>query len=71
MKPRVFIGSSVEGLDVAYAVQETLDYTAECTVWSQGIFQLSSNTLDDLINSLDKFDFSMNCRNYLVENQLI
>lgn len=59
MKPRVFIGSSVEGRKVAGATQRNLDHTAEVTVWNQGIFELSSNTLDDLINSLDKFDFAI------------
>ncbi|EAZ91898.1 TIR domain-containing protein [Crocosphaera chwakensis] len=59
MKLKVFIGSSFEGLDVAYAAQKNLDHTGEVTVWNQGIFELSSNTLDDLVNSLDKFDFAI------------
>lgn len=57
--PKVFIGSSVEGLDIAYAVQEELEYTAEPTVWSQGIFQPSRSTLDDLIRVLDTYDFGV------------
>lgn len=59
MKPRVFIGSSTENLELAYAVQESLEYDANITVWSQGIFKLSSTALDDLIDALNNFDFAI------------
>ncbi|XXT19078.1 hypothetical protein WME94_53520 [Sorangium sp. So ce429] len=36
-RPRIFIGSSVEGLRVAEHIQLGLDYDADCTVWSQGL----------------------------------
>lgn len=57
--PALFIGSSVEGLSTAYAIQQALDYDAEPTVWNQGVFQPSQSGLFDLVKSLSKFDFSV------------
>lgn len=59
MKPRVFIGSSVESLDIADAIQENLDHYAEVTVWDQGVFELSSVALIDLLTQIDKQDFGI------------
>ncbi len=59
MKPTLFIGSSIEGIKIAYAVQEELELDAEVTVWSQGVFFPTRNTLDDLIASLGRFDFAL------------
>lgn len=58
-KPRVFIGSSVEGLQIAYAVQQNLLHQAEVTVWDQGIFELSRTTIESLTQALDENDFAV------------
>lgn len=59
-KPRIFVGSSVEGIDYAYAIQENFEHKpVEVTVWDQDIFRPSSNTLDDLIRKLYDFEFGV------------
>jgi predicted nucleotide-binding protein with TIR-like domain len=59
LKPPVFVASSTEGLDLAYAVQRNLEHFAAPTVWSQGVFQASSVVLDQLIKSLETFKFGV------------
>src|SRR5262249_339281 len=59
MKPKIFVASSTESLEIAYALQTNMDPFAEITVWSQGVFRLSSNSLDDLIKAAGEFNFGV------------
>jgi len=58
-KPRMFIGSSVEHLDLAYAVQECLEHDVEGTVWTQDVFVLSKSATASLLKALDDSDFGL------------
>ncbi|MEZ8916850.1 TIR domain-containing protein [Vibrio lentus] len=59
MKPKLFIGSSVEGLSVAYAIQQNLTHDTEATVWDQGVFDLSDISIVSLEKTLDTSDFGV------------
>jgi O-acetyl-ADP-ribose deacetylase (regulator of RNase III) len=59
MRPRVFIGSSGEALDVSYAVQEELTRDFEVSVWNQDVFRLSHDALDSLLQALDSSDIGV------------
>lgn len=58
-KPRLFIGSSVESLEIADAVNLNLDHQAEVTIWRNGTFDLSSNTIDSIVKKSQSVDFAL------------
>ncbi len=58
-RPSVFIGSSTEGLKIAKTIQLLLERVCEVTIWSQGIFGLSRGYLEELVSSIEKFDFAI------------
>lgn len=58
-KPTVFIGSSLEGLEIAEAIQANLEREAACTVWTQGLFRSGSFTLEVLEREASKRDFAV------------
>lgn len=57
-KPRIFIASSVESLDVADAINVNLEHQAEVTVWKNG-FKLSSTSIDSLVEKSAIMDFAI------------
>jgi hypothetical protein len=58
-KPKVFIMSSVEGLDVAREIQSGLQRDALPTVWTNGVFWASSYPLETLENAVEDSDFGV------------
>ena len=57
--PGVFIGSSMEGLDIARSLQLLLDHSCEAELWSQGLFEPGGSTLSSLVAAADSFDFAI------------
>lgn len=58
-KPKVFIGSSSEQLPTARAVRGGLLQDASVVIWNEGVFNLNNSTIDDLLRSLEEFDFAI------------
>ncbi len=60
-KPRVYIGSSTEGLRYARAISRSLSEYAEAMVWRDGVFQLGEATIESLERAVEehKFDFAI------------
>ncbi|MBU6409888.1 MAG: nucleotide-binding protein [Verrucomicrobia bacterium] len=58
-RPVVFLGSSVEGLSFAQAIQVNLDHVCETMIWSQGVFGLNEATLDSLSKAVVVSDFAV------------
>jgi len=58
-RPNVFIASSVEGLPIANAIAEDLQYVADVTIWDEGVFPLSGGTLNALDAAADEADFAV------------
>lgn len=56
---RLFVGSSSESLDLAYAIQKNLEDDAEITVWKQGVFELTKSAVESLLKVLDRTDFAV------------
>ena len=59
IKPKVFIGSSSESIEIARAIQDNLANDADTTVWDQGVFNISKFFLESLIENLDSCDFGV------------
>jgi hypothetical protein len=59
VKPRIFIGSSANSRAIAEAIHAQLEQSAECTVWTEGAFDLSVSTMTGLLKNLRDSDFGI------------
>lgn len=57
--PSVFVGSSKEGLRIAREVQSQLADAGEVELWNEGVFALTSGTLESLMQALNRFDYAV------------
>jgi len=57
--PKVFIGSSSEGLRIAEILQMQLDQMADVKLWKQGVFTPGASTLESLTLAVPEFDFAV------------
>jgi CRP/FNR family transcriptional regulator, cyclic AMP receptor protein len=58
--PKLFIGSSVEALSVAREIQSGLEHDPmEVIVWTDGVFQASKATIEDLATCVEQSDFAV------------
>jgi hypothetical protein len=59
-KPRIFIGSSTEGLAVAEQVKECLSHLADCYIWNEReIFATNQSYFDSLLKIINRFDYGV------------
>jgi len=59
MKPRIFIGSSKEGISIAEEIKKYLIPEFECYLWTDNIFKYNDNFLETLMKEASLFDFGL------------
>jgi len=60
-KTRIFLGSSIEGLEVAKYVKKYFENENEfdCSIWNDDIFDYNENVLDILLTTINSFDYGI------------
>lgn len=59
MKPSIFIGSSSEALPLAAAVKDELGKHFNTDLWSENLFELGEDTLNNLLRFVQCYDFAV------------
>lgn len=60
LKPKIFIGSSSAGYDIAKKVKKYLSLTADCFLWKDAdIWEINRSTFDNLLRMVAYFDFGV------------
>ena len=57
MRPRVFIGSSSEGLYAAEYIKHFFSADYDCVIWNEDVFKFNKSFLETLLKSASLFDF--------------
>lgn len=57
-KPRIFVGSSKEGVAIARQVKKELSRVADCEIW-ENQFELGNSALEDLVKNLSLYDYGV------------
>ena len=58
-KKRIFIGSSSESRELAFAVASALEDRFECVLWYEGFFTLGNHFYTDLVQKIITFDYAV------------
>lgn len=58
MKPQISIGSPVERLHIAGALQSNLEHEIDSAIWCQGVFGLADTTLQLAMRQAERADFA-------------
>jgi hypothetical protein len=59
MKPRIFIGSSTEGIKTAEYIKIYLSSEFECFLWTDEVFKFNDGFLETLLKEASAFDFGI------------
>ncbi len=59
MKPSIFIGSSSEALSLAKAIKRELSTNYHVEIWSEHLFELGEDTLNNLLRFIQCYDFAI------------
>jgi Predicted nucleotide-binding protein containing TIR-like domain len=59
LRPRIFIGSSTKGLDIAELAQTELTNDGEPELWTNGIFRSPYVPIENLMSAVEKYHFAL------------
>lgn len=60
LKPRIFIGSSREGLPIAEKLKKEFSAWADCDIWNEaGIFEINKGYLEQLLDHLSLYEYGV------------
>ena len=59
MKPRIFVGSSTKGLEIAELAQSELRHDGEPELWTNGVFRSTNVPIETLMEAVETYDFAL------------